>query len=338
MARAVTMSLPAEVAALLASVRVLLRRRRLMRVLARVAWLTLIIEAAAVATHLSITALSPLLLPLIVLAGVSLTVAAATMYKPKEEDCARFADSELDGRSAFGATLAASAGRLTGSPAALDWLLAHARAAAPGALASLARAPRIPWPTVPLVAAGSGAAAVALILSLPGGSSSSAPQIAFRAQGTTTPPAQQAPTQPADAQGAHTSAAGERPDRAATRGAGTPSLEASNEPSSAAGAAQSSGAGAAGGREAGSSADESTRAAMSQILELRARRHAVETGGARAGGAGAAAYNAEPVIIANTRPATAPAASPSSRVRAELTGPVQSRLLARYAALREAGP
>jgi hypothetical protein len=336
MARAVTAPLPAEVAALFSTVRARLRRHQLVRVVERVAWLVLSIEAIAVATHLGVTVLSPLLVPLLVLVGVSLALAAMALYRPRAEDCARYADSKLDGRSAYGATLAASTGRLSGSPAALDWLIARTRAAAPAAEASLARAAPIPWPTASLVAAGTGAVAVALILSLPGGSPGSAPQIAHTQGTTTQAPARQAREQPADTKGAQHSSAAEPLGRAATHRAGTPPLAASNEPASATRGAESGGAGAAGGREAGSSADESTRAAMGQILELRVRRRTLETGGG-IGGAGSAAYSAEPASIADTQPVVAPAASPSARVRPELAGPVQTRLLDRYAALREAG-
>jgi len=336
----VTEALPAEVALLFSNVRVRLRRRRLMRVVERVAWLTLIVLAAAVAIHLGLTALSPLLVLLIVLTGASATAAAAALYRPRVEDCARWADSELDGRSAYGATLDASAGRLKGSPAALDWLTARTRAAAPVALTALAHAPRAPWPTAALVASGSGVIAVALILALPGQSPGSAPPIAVGARATTPQsPAQQARSQSVSAAGAQDAVATERSERAAITGQRTPPLETSNESGSAAGGARASGTGAAGGREAGSSADDSTREAMSQILELRAQRHALEAGGAGAGGAGSATYSAESAsIAAGSQPVAAPAARPSARARPELTGPVESRLLARYSALREAGP
>jgi hypothetical protein len=338
MARAVT-ALPAEVAALFAKVRARLRRLGLMRMIGRVAWLTLIIEAVAVATHLQVTTLSPLLVPLIVLAAAALAAAASVLNRPRAEDCARFADLELGGHSAFGATLEASAGRLTGSPAALEWLTARTRGSAAVALTSLARAPQVPWPTAALVAAGSGALALALILSLPGGSRESGERVGLRPQGATRAPEVQPPhAQSVAAPGAQIPAAAERLS-AATRSQTAPALATSNESTSAAGGAQSSGAGAAGGQEAGSSADDSAHQAMSRILELAAHRRALETGGVRVGGAGLAVYGAESVgTAANAGSVAAPAARPSARGRPELTGPVQSRLLARYAQLREATP
>jgi hypothetical protein len=190
------------------------------------------------------------------------------------------------------------------------------------------------------VAAGSGVVAVALILSLPGGAKGSAPRLTDSAQEPARQPSvQRAGVDTAGARMAQTVPAAESVGRTATRSQDTQPRETPGESGSAAGGAQSIGAGAAGGRAAGSSADESSRGAISQILELRAHRHALETGAASAAGSGPAAYTTEPVVTADQgQQLAAPAARPSARARPEFGGPVESRLLARYSALREAGP
>jgi hypothetical protein len=218
--------------------------------------------------------------------------------------------------------------------------MAQTRRAAPISLTALARAPQVPWPTASLVAAGAGAIALALILSLPGRSLAFAPPVGAGAHGTTAQrPARQVRADSVPAPAAQAPPAAEHLAGAPNRSPAASSLDAFNEAAGTKSGAESNGAGAAGGREAGKSADESTREAMSQILELKSRRHALETGAARAGGTGPAAYDSESASISGEgAPVAAPAARPSARLRSELAGPVQTRLLARYAALREAGP
>jgi len=334
----VTRPLPAEVAALLLGVRARLWRDRFLQVAERVAWLALIVEAVAVAIHLSLTPLSVTTVPLLVL-GAALAASVATMLnQPRPEDCARYADSALGGHSAYRATLEASDGRLTGSPLALDWLRTQTRGAAPIALAALSRAPMPAWPTASLVAAGTGAVALGLILSLPGTRPNPAPRPLTKTEAATStslahPSAEHAPA----LDGLARQAGAASPDRAAGRGEGRPASDSTGDSGAAKGGAESAGAGAAGGREAGAGSDSTTRAALSQILELRSRRHALESGDARAGGTGVAAFAAAPNSVGGVAPmVAAPAARPSPRPRPELAGPVQSRLLARYATLREA--